>query len=159
MASEKNRRTAPNIRSAALILKSLFTVSWLLNSINERFLTVLGMQLAAEQVVTERPDLRMGFWDAVKRYARQKGIREGKRGILSRRCNRHDRGDPNKWLVAHIIPHQNSNGTRVTQSLAEHVRWRQEHESVFYSLIQLNKHGYKRVTTRSMARRVKMIVN
>ncbi len=27
---------------------------------------MLGMQLAAEQVVTERPDGRMGFWDAVK---------------------------------------------------------------------------------------------
>ncbi len=60
---------------------------------------------------------------------------------------RSDRGDLNKWLVAHIIPHQTSNGTRVTQRLAEPVRWRQENESVFYSLIQLNKHGYKRVTT------------
>ncbi len=39
-----------------------------------------------------------------------------------------DRGDQNKCLVAHthisrtIITHQNSNGTRVTQRLAEHVR-------------------------------------
>ncbi len=35
---------------------------------------------------------------------------------------RNDRGDLNKWLFAHIITHQNSNGTRVTQGLAEHVR-------------------------------------
>ncbi len=27
----------------------------------------MGIQLAADQVVTERPDGRMGFWDAVKR--------------------------------------------------------------------------------------------
>ncbi len=58
-------------RSVTLSLKSFFAVSWLLNSINERFLTVLGMQLAAKQVVTERPDGRMGFRDAVKRHARQ----------------------------------------------------------------------------------------
>ncbi len=32
----------------------------------------MGMQSAAEQVVTERPDGRLGFWDAVKGYARQK---------------------------------------------------------------------------------------
>ncbi len=28
---------------------------------------MLEMQFAAEQVVTERPDGKMGFWDAVKR--------------------------------------------------------------------------------------------
>ncbi len=28
---------------------------------------LLGMQLAADQVVTERPGGRMGFWDEVKR--------------------------------------------------------------------------------------------
>ncbi len=59
---------------------------------------MLGMQLAAEQVVTERPEGRMEFWDAVKGYARQKGVREGKRGILSRRCNRNDRSDLNKMV-------------------------------------------------------------
>ncbi len=103
-------------------------------------MVLLGMPLAAEQVITERPGGRMGFWDTEKWHARQKGI-------LSRKCNRNYRGDLNKWLVAHIIPHQNSNGIRVIQSLAEHVRWQQENERVFYSLIQLNKHGDKSVTT------------
>ncbi len=92
----------------------------------------MGTQLAAEQVVTERPDGRMGFWDAVKGFVRQKGIGEGKRGILSRRCNRNDPSYLNKWLVAHIMQHQNSNGILVTHSLAENrVRLRQENGSVF----------------------------
>ncbi len=55
-----------------------------------------GMQIAA--VVMERPYGIMEFCDAVKGYARQKGIRESKWGILSRRCNWNDRSDLNKMV-------------------------------------------------------------
>ncbi len=34
---------------------------------------------------------------------------------------RNDHGDLNKWLVAHMVTYRNSNRTRVTQGLAEHV--------------------------------------
>ncbi len=36
-------------------------------------MVMLGMQLAAEQVVTERHVGRMGFWDAVKRVGQAEG--------------------------------------------------------------------------------------
>ncbi len=46
----------------------------------------------------------------------RKEIAKAKRGYSSR-------GDLNKWLVARIIKHQSSNGTRVTPELTEHVQW------------------------------------
>ncbi len=84
---------------------------------------MLGMQLAADQVVTERPDGRMGILGRSKRgMTDRKEFAKANGEFAVGGVIRNDRGDLNKWLVAHIITHQNSNMTRVTQGLAELVR-------------------------------------
>ncbi len=77
---------------------------------------------AAEQpVVTEGPT---GEWDSgtQKKVSQRKGVREGKRGILSQRCHRGDRTDLNKWLGAqktlYRTLHQSACATNIHKTLA-----------------------------------------
>ncbi len=66
--------------------------------------TVLGVGVVAEPVVMKCQQ-KKGILGLSKRSATPNGIREGKRGILSRRCRRSDRSDLNKWLGAQKTQH------------------------------------------------------
>ncbi len=78
---------------------------------------IVGSPVSSRPCRHGKADGRMGC--SGRGMTGRKEIAKAKRGYL-----RKDRGDLNKLLVAHIITHQSSNGTSVTQGLAEHVRWR-----------------------------------
>ncbi len=81
---------------------------------------MLGVGLAAEPVVTE-DTTGEEILGRSNRSARQKGIRKGKRGILSRRCHRNHGSDLNKWFVVRRIQYQNSIKILEAHRLTEHV--------------------------------------